>query len=199
MVDLGATISPKSDQLNSDDLIGGPMTIKITKVSASPSSPEQPVNIHYEGDNGKPYKACKSMRRVLVQAWGRDGSKYVGRSMTLYRDPKVMFGGIAVGGIRISHMSHIDGEMTMALTATRGSRKPYTVKPLKVTEAPDNWTLNEQMYNECESLEKLDELEQLRQRVWDKLPKEVKPAYKAAADAARARLTPPTTDNDREL
>lgn len=130
MIDLGKTIEPKSDQLNSDDLIAGPITITVRKVSLN-TEVEQPISIHYEGDNGKPYKACKSMRRVLVQVWGRDGNAYVGKSMTLYREPTVKFGGLEVGGIRISHMSDIDKPVTMALTATRASRKPYTVKPLQ--------------------------------------------------------------------
>ena len=134
MTDVGMTIAPKSDQLNADDLINGPMTIKITKVSANPSSAEQPISLFFEGDDGKPYKACKSMRRVLVQVWGRDGAAYAGRSMTLYRDPGVKFGGLEVGGIRISHMSHIDAPMTMALTATRAQRRPFTVQPLSPVE-----------------------------------------------------------------
>lgn len=136
MTDLSQTIIPKSDQLNSDDLIVGPMTVRITKVSASPSSPEQPVSIFFEGDDGKPYKPCKSMRRVLVSAWGSDGSKYPGRSMTLYRDPAVKWGGIEVGGIRISHLSDIAESLTLALTATRASRKPYTVAVLRSKAAP---------------------------------------------------------------
>lgn len=130
-VDLRTTIAPKGTQLNADDLIGGPRTIRITKVSADPDSPEQPVSIHFDGDEGRPYKPCKSMRRVLVQVWGPDASTFAGRSMTLYRDPTVAFGGLQVGGIRISHMSHLERDMTMALTATRAQRKPYTVKPLK--------------------------------------------------------------------
>ena len=73
------------------------------------------------------------MRRVLVNVWGKDGNTYVGKSLTLYCDPKVLFGGVAVGGLRISHMSHIDKEVTMALTATRANRKPFTVKPLTLT------------------------------------------------------------------
>lgn len=133
MIDMGKTIAPKSDQLNADDLIAGPMTITITRVSANPESAEQPVSIYFEGDNGKPYKACKSMRRVMVAAWDRDASQYTGRSMTLYRDPSVKFGGLEVGGIRISHMSHIDRPLTMALTSTRAQRKPYTVKPIETT------------------------------------------------------------------
>lgn len=130
MTDLSNTIIPKSDQMNADDLIAGPRTIKITGVKADPGSSEQPILIHYEGDGGKPYKACKSMRRVMVAIWGADGSQFVGRSMTLYRDPTVRWGGLEVGGIRISHMSHMDAPVTMALTATKQSRKPYTVKPL---------------------------------------------------------------------
>lgn len=133
--DMRATIVPKSDQLNADDLIAGEMTIKITKVDIK-GGQEQPVSISFEGDNGKPYKACKSMCRVMVSAWGPDSTKYVGRSMTLYRDQSVKWAGMEVGGIRISHMSDIAGNQTMALTVTRGSKKPYTVKPLAQGKAP---------------------------------------------------------------
>lgn len=134
MNDMLKTIEPKSDQLNADDLIGGQSkTIKITKVSILAG--DQPVALNYEGDNGKPYKPGKSMRRVLVNVWGGDGNKYIGRSLTLYRDEKVTFGGTAVGGIRISHMSDITEPVTMALTTTRAQRKPFTVKPL-TTSAP---------------------------------------------------------------
>lgn len=132
MTDLGATISPKSDQMNADDLITGPKTIRITKVTADQGSAEQPILVYYEGDGGKPYKPCKSMRRVMVAVWGSDGASMAGKAMTLYRDPSVKWGGMEVGGIRISHMSDMDGPMTMALTATKSSRKPYTVQPLVV-------------------------------------------------------------------
>ncbi len=129
MTDLRATIAPKSDQLNADDLIGRALTIKVTGVKLC-AEPDQPIAINFEGDNGKPYKPCKSMRRVLVQIWGSDGNAFVGRRMRLYRDDKVQFGGMAVGGIRISQMSDMAGPVTMALTATRANRKPYTVQPL---------------------------------------------------------------------
>ena len=131
MTDLRTTIEPKSDQLNADDLIGGARTITVSKVSLCKEA-DQPIAVNFEGDNGKPYKPCKSMRRVMVSIWGPDGNAYPGRSMTLYRDDKVTFGAMAVGGIRISHMSHIDKDVTMALTATRASRKPFTVRPLKI-------------------------------------------------------------------
>jgi hypothetical protein len=105
------------------------MTIKVTGVKLC-GEPDQPFAIHFEGDNGKPFKPCKSMRRVMVHVWGPDGNAYVGRRMTLFRDDKVLFGGEPVGGIRISHMSDIAGEITMALTASKAKRKPFTVRPL---------------------------------------------------------------------
>lgn len=130
MSDMSAVIIPKSDQINADDLISGPVNVTIKAVAVRPGT-EQPVSIDI-GNPGKVFRPCKSMARVMVSAWGADSSKYVGRSMTLYRDPKVKWGGMEVGGIRISHMSHIDGPMTLALTETKQSRKPFTVKPLVV-------------------------------------------------------------------
>ncbi len=132
-IDISRTIAPKSDQLNADDLIAGPKTITVTGIKLV--AEDQPVAIHFEGDDGKPYKPCKSMRRVLIKAWGPNGAAYVGRSMTLFLDEQVRFGGAAVGGIRISHLTAIDRPLSMALTATRGTKKAYTVQPLAVQKA----------------------------------------------------------------
>lgn len=129
-MNLLPTIVAKSDQLNADDLVGGPRTITVTAVKGS-DSPEQPVWIHFEGDDGKPFKPCKTCRRLLVHCWGPEASDFIGRRMTLYTDPNVMFGGVKTGGIRISHVSHIEREMAVALMVTRGKRASYTVKPLK--------------------------------------------------------------------
>lgn len=125
-----ATIVPKSDQLNADDLIGKTLTIEVTEVEMTGNA-EQPVAVHFKNDGGKPYKPGKSMRRVLVQIWGPDAAKYVGGRMTLYRDPTVRFGSLDVGGIRISHISGIDEKRTMALTATKGAKKAFSVQPLR--------------------------------------------------------------------
>ena len=133
-MDMSAFVVPKSDQMNSDDLISGPMTVTITKVGGTGNA-DQPVAVHFEGDNGKPFKPCKSMRRVMIAAWGADASQYAGRSMTLYRDPKVAFGGMEVGGIRISHMTHIERDLAMALTVTKAKRAPFVVKVLKQAPA----------------------------------------------------------------
>lgn len=137
MSDMTATIAPKSDQMNADDLIAGPRTITVTRVTVNPGA-EQPVDVFFEGDGGKPFRPGKSMRRVLVAVWGPDPSAYAGRSMTLFRDPEVTWAGMAVGGIRISHMSHMDGPMVLALTATKKARKPFRVEPLVVAKPPDD-------------------------------------------------------------
>lgn len=129
MNDMSQVIIPKSDQWNADDFLAGPISITITKVEIRPGT-EQPVSIFFLNDNGKPWKPCKSMARVLVHCWGPDANAYIGRSLQLYCDPKVTWGGMAVGGIRISNMTDIAEAHTMALTATKGSRKPFTVKPM---------------------------------------------------------------------
>lgn len=132
--DLRPTIVPKSDQLNSEQLLTGPLTIRVTGVTVT-SNAEQPVTISYEGDDGRPYKPCKTMRKVLILAWGHDGSEWAGKSMTLFHDPAVKFGGQSVGGIRISHVSHIDRDIAVALTATKGKKTLHTIKALKAAPA----------------------------------------------------------------
>lgn len=143
MVDLNQFTQPKSDQLNADDLIGRTLTIKITKVTGQAG--DQPVSIFFEGDNGKPYKPCKSMIRVLKHVWSNNAADFAGRYLTLYRDEKVKFGGLAVGGIRISHMSHMNAAMTFALTESKAKRAAYTVKPLAIpNEDPETVALRQQ-------------------------------------------------------
>jgi hypothetical protein len=133
MNDMTPIIVPKSDQLNAEDFLAGPATFIIEGVAINPGS-EQPVNIKLVGEP-RVWRPCKSMSRVLVAAWGPDANAYVGRSVTLYRDPKVKWGGLEVGGIRVSHLSHIERDMVMSLTATKGKRAPHKVC---VLEAPSN-------------------------------------------------------------
>lgn len=127
-MDMTNSIIPKSDQINADDLMTGPVTVTIAKVSAG--SAEQPVDVHLEEFPGRAFRPSKSMRRVMVAAWGASTDAYTGHRMTLYRDPTIKFGRDEVGGIRISHMSHIDKNLKIALTVTRGKREPFVVEPL---------------------------------------------------------------------
>lgn len=132
-IDMKPTIIAKSDQLNADDLVSGPITVKITGVSTG-SGADQPINIRYEGDDGKPWKPCKTMRRLMVSVWGDDGAKYVGQSVTLVRDPSVKWAGVEVGGIRISHMTGLDKQKTIVLQETKGKKKPVVVDPLTIKQ-----------------------------------------------------------------
>ena len=131
--DMRKVIEPRSDQVNADDFLAGPRTVRIKSVAISPGT-EQPVTIELEGS--KPWRPCKSMSRLLVAAWGPDSTQYAGKSLTLYCDPKVKWGGMEVGGIRVSHMSHIDSDLVLALTMTKGKKAPTRVKPLKADVAP---------------------------------------------------------------
>lgn len=198
MSDMLKTIAPKSDQLNADDLIGGrTLTIKITRVSILAG--EQPVALNYEGDNGKPWKPCKSMRRVLVTVWGGDGNKYVGRSLTLYRDADVLFAGAKVGGIRISHMSDIAEPMTIALTASKAVRKPYTVRPLtELPAAPAPLTSLLEGYAACQDAGAFAALETGRKAIWGTLKPADQKRLKTASDEASKRIAEkvPGVDED---
>jgi len=136
-MDMSETIAAKSDQQNFDDYLVGPRTVSIAGVTKG--SADQPVNIELVEYPGKPFKPNKSMRRVLVMAWGADSTAYVGRRMTLFGNPEVVYGGKAVGGIEISHLSHIEKPLTVALTATRGKRKNFTVTPLAAPAPARDW------------------------------------------------------------
>jgi hypothetical protein len=126
-MDLTDTIEADSTQINADDL-PAPRTVTVTGVNKGTA--EQPVNIEVAEFPGRAYRPCKSMRRVLVSAWGSDATQYVGRRLTIFNDPSVRWGGLAVGGVRISHLSHIDKPLTIALTESRGKRKPHRTDPL---------------------------------------------------------------------
>lgn len=130
---LRDTITPKSQQLNADDLIAGPITVKIVGVKRGDTA-EQPISIEIDGGR-MPYLPCKSMRRVMIAAWGDDGREWIGRKMTLYCDPDVKFGGVKVGGIRISHMSGINGRRAFMLTTTRSKRSEFYVDALVDSDA----------------------------------------------------------------
>lgn len=133
-LDISPTIEPNSDQLNADDLIAGPQTVTITDVTKGSS--EQPVNVHLAEYPRRAYRPSKSMRRVLVAAWGTDAAAYIGRRITIYRDPDITFGREKVGGIRISAMSGIDKPLTVPLTVSRGKKSRVTIQPL--ADAPQH-------------------------------------------------------------
>ena len=133
MIDIGDTILAKSDQVNAVDL-AVPVTVTVEGVDVVGG--DQPVNIHLREFPGKAYRPSKSMRRVLVKLWGPRSADYAGRRLTIYNDPSVTWAGKAVGGIRISHASHIDAPVTMSLALAKGKLAPFTVQPLPDAPAP---------------------------------------------------------------
>lgn len=128
MIDIGDTIQAKSDQWNAADLLGGPITVTIAGVDVAKT--DQPVTIHLEESPGKAYRPSKGMRRALVKLWGPRSADYAGRRLTLFNEPSVKWAGQAVGGIQISHASHIDKPVTFTLATAKGKLAPITVQPL---------------------------------------------------------------------
>lgn len=128
MLEITDTLAPKSDQLNADDLRSGPRTFTIDRVRIPGG--DQPVEV-FLAEWEQPYKPCKTMRRVMTELWGGKSADYTGRQFTLYRDPKVRFGADTLGGIRISHMSHIgDEKRKVSVPVKKGQRGYWTVEPL---------------------------------------------------------------------
>ena len=127
-MDITDSLAANSAQQNYDEYLAGPKTVTVAEVTQGTA--EQPVNVELVEFPGKPFKPAKSVRRVLAAAWGTDASKWTGRRLTIYGDPSVRYGGKEVGGLRVSHVSHIGKPITVALTVTRGKRAPFTVQPL---------------------------------------------------------------------
>lgn len=137
MADISQHIAPKSDQLNSDDLAAGDRTIRIREVKVLGAGEQQPIWIYFDGDNGKPWKPCKTMARLLANLWqAPDTSTWAGRSVTIYRDPEVMWGGAKIGGIRVRAVSHIDAPRQVAISESKTKRKLATIQNIKADVRP---------------------------------------------------------------
>lgn len=137
-MDLSKAIEAKSDQLNAVD-IAVPEVVTIAEVR--PGDKDQPVWIVTAEHPGRPWKPSKTALRMLVHAWGTtDGNVYVGRRVELFNDKSVTWAGEAVGGIRVSAVSHIDKPTKVNLPVSRGKRKSYTINPLPDAPAPQSST-----------------------------------------------------------
>ena len=56
--DLRSTIIPKSDQLNSEQLLGGPLIITVSDVRVG-SGADQPVSVFYATDPQRPLSPAR--------------------------------------------------------------------------------------------------------------------------------------------
>ena len=172
---LSDTIVTKSDQLNAEDLLLSNRTIKVTGVKMI-KDPQQPLVLSYEGDNGRPFKPCLTMRKALQFAYGDDPDNLIGKFIELYCDPEVKFGKEKVGGVRIAGMSDIKGTIRASFTETRGKKKEYVFKRIEGVELPpypdakfkeafdamkqfiiDGKMTHEQVINKCEQTGRLSD------------------------------------------
>ena len=141
--ELMAAIAPRSDQLNADDLVTGPITVRILDIRKV-NDEKQPYHIDVEGYPGRPWKPCKTMLRLMAHVWSEEvddkvtPDQWIGRRVTLFRDPEVKYGGGTVGGIRISHLSDIAKPYYLKVTITRNSRKDVTIQPIQPEASPED-------------------------------------------------------------
>lgn len=136
-IDVTKAIEPKSDQQNADSLLSGPRTIRIRDIAYNPTAEQQALWIYFDGDDGKPWKPCRTAARCLVSIWGPDAKKWIGLHCTIYCDPEVSYGGVKTGGIRVSHMEGLTSPRTLMLTKTRGKKGATVIKPLEKQPAAE--------------------------------------------------------------
>jgi hypothetical protein len=117
-----------SQQINADDILGSPITVTIT--GAVEGTSEQTLFISVAEVQGKTYRPSLTMMKVLGAVWGDETDDWIGKRLTLYRNPDIKFGGVVVGGIEISAMSDIERPVEVSVLEKRGKRKTFTVKPL---------------------------------------------------------------------
>jgi len=132
MSDLSQALKTnKTDQLNADDLLLGPRTIKIReiKVVFDKQTGETKYWVYFEGDDNNPWKPCLGMRRCLGIAWGHESDNYVGRQVTLFNNPSVRFGKDVLGGIQVSHVSDIEKPVSFPMLVQR-KKILFTIQPL---------------------------------------------------------------------
>lgn len=127
--DLDRALSAKSDQLCADDLYGGERTIKITEVKIILNQP-QPIHIRFEDDDGKPWKPSKTQGRIMKAIWGKDEKDWIGKRVTVYREPTVKWSGQEVGGVFISKIEGITKRTKLVLAESKHKKAAIFVDPL---------------------------------------------------------------------
>jgi hypothetical protein len=131
-LDYGETLAAKSNQLNADDLAGGPITVQITGARVRLSD-EQPLSFRLSGGHC-PWNPCKGMRRLLAEIAGSTSARpWVGKWIRLYRDPDVLWGGKPSGGIRVEA---VDADLlprpgSFNVRISRNGYTSYDVEPIR--------------------------------------------------------------------
>lgn len=157
-------IEPKSDQLNADDLVGGPITVTIKDVRGGDQ--QQPIVLLIDGGH-RPYKPSKTMTRVIVQLFGADPKGWIGQGLRLYRDPKVKWAGVEVGGIRISGAT-IANAVELMVTLSKSKREAIRIEPITITS-----DLNERIGKAVTALAGADEKQ--AGKYWEAIKRDLLP------------------------
>ena len=163
-MDISRTIEADSTQVNAADLTGSSRIVTITGVGSGPDS-KQPVNIQLAEFPGRSFRPCKSMRRILVHAWGPDAKTYVGRRMELFNDESVKWGGRAVGGVRIKALSDIPSRFEKTLQESQKTYVTYVIEKLPDEPSPISAEAVAEFDQRIAGASTVDELKS----VWDEL------------------------------
>jgi len=131
-LDYGETLAAKSNQLNADDLAGGPITVQITGARVRLGD-EQPLSFRLSGGHC-PWNPCKGMRRLLAEIAGSTSARpWVGMWLRLFRDPEVLWAGKPAGGLRISGVDArmLPSRRTFRVRVSRNGYTSYDLEPLQ--------------------------------------------------------------------
>lgn len=128
-MDISTTVQSNSDQLTAEDLKSGPRILTVSRVVPGPDE-KRKVAIYYQEDSKHPFLPCLSMRRILLELWGRDSKEYVGRGIEVFCDMSVSFNGIK-GGVRIKSLSHINGRKNVTVMGSGRRPVTYAIEELK--------------------------------------------------------------------
>jgi len=129
-MDITDALAPTSDQLDAIELVT-PRTFTIDTGSRLGERDGKKVAEIKLVDFPRVWRPSKGMLDVLAACWGTKAEQWVGHRVTLYNDPEVTFGREKTGGVRISHLSHIDKARTVTIRASgQGRKKPWPVQPL---------------------------------------------------------------------
>jgi len=135
-MDITEALAPASDQLDAVELVN-PRTFTIDTGSSLGQRDGKTVAEIRLLNFARVWRPSKGMLDVLAACWGTDAKQWVGHQVTVYNDPEVMFGKDKVGGVRISHLSHIDKARTVTIRgAGAGRKKQWPVQPLTEAVAP---------------------------------------------------------------
>jgi len=131
--DMAASIEARSEQIDADNLISGPIDVTIKAVTRGPSN-EQPIQIVLQ-ETPLFYRPNKTFRRALIGCFGDDSTNWIGKRLRLARDANVMFGGVKVGGTIVTHAS-IEAPVVFMLSTKRGKKSAVSIDVIPPIQKP---------------------------------------------------------------